>query len=539
MDDVLQERSNGAVTLLQPIEHNTNNFDATASDNCGTPEPEPEPDRDTPLKPGHDWTDIACSQYAPATREKLTAVRKSQWVSDKMVRTYLQKTLQELTETVPIETCLKRIREIHDTLIFKNPLRSEHDSEMENGGESQIHLCIPPGIENQGATCYLNTQMQCLARNPVFVAGIFSWTPSGDIDKDKDPMDSVLALFQNLLLRMNCGPESVVNTVEFADALELDCDEQQDPSEFSRLLLNKMHDFFQATSMRDGCNLAELLPHVFQGVIVYETTCLSCRTQSARKEEFMDLNLPIVHPKSNGHIGKALESNSDTNVQFCLASYCENETLDGENQYFCSKCECKRDAVRALKFQKLPPVLNVQISRYVFDRKRLDKKKLNDKVLLPVKLNIETEALGPKEGLTKHRYVLCAVMRHKGKSAYTGHYVAETMDWMTGQWFEFNDENVFLLENGPSCSYDPTLVDQHASEPASNKAKGKKPAPVSGSQDAYSMYYVEESFLAQCLLDGLRIDASLPVVDTREKIAAERIDFYCELARYVKFSMYL
>lgn len=32
------------------------------------------------------------------------------------------------------------------------------------------------------------------------------------------------------------------------------------------------------------------------------------------------------------------------------------------------RCNQKRDAIRSMAFAKLPPVLNIQLARYVFDR---------------------------------------------------------------------------------------------------------------------------------------------------------------------------
>jgi ubiquitin carboxyl-terminal hydrolase 48 len=164
-----------------------------------------------------------------------------------------------------------------------------------------------------------------------------------------------------------------------------------------------------------------------------------------------------------------------------LDRYICAEELSGDNQYWCETCQTKRDAQRTIWFQELPPLLNVQISRYVFDREKLVKKKLMDKVCLP---QILTVPLKGKKSDSK--YLLCAVMKHHGTSAYQGHYVAEAMDWHCGTWFEFNDEKVRVLD-GPGCSYAP-----HELNGTDTNKKLK------GSQDAYNMYYVEESFLAKC-----------------------------------------
>lgn len=489
------------------------------------------------------WEDHLSPSYSPKTSEKLKVVRKTKLVEENAVRLHLHEILQGLTAAMSLDEGVTSVRQLHKTLIFENPLlesKNWTDSTLIDASNRHVLLSMPPGIENLGATCYLNTQLQCLAQNRVFVEGIMSWRPKGDDVNDR--MSSVLALFQDLLVRMNAGPHSTLNTIDFSNSLGLDHYEQQDPNEFSRLLFERMHESFQESSL--GGNLAELLPQLFQGVMTYETTCLTCLSKSKRTEEFMDLNLPIVHPipKKIGQqcILEALSSNLATDVQHCLAKYCNEETLDGDNQYLCGQCGCKRDAVRALTFQKLPPVLNVQISRYVFDREKLIKKKLSDKVLLPLELKVNALSKERKAGTTEHRYLLCAVMRHKGTSAYSGHYVAEAMDWLTGQWFEFNDEKVVLLENGPSSSYGPGKPDY--GEPAN----GNKLAPLLvGSQDAYNLYYVEESFLAQSALDGLRkgtandsarTSESVGVVD---RIAMERSGFYADLFQYVCASSHL
>lgn len=94
------------------------------------------------------------------------------------------------------------------------------------------------------------------------------------------------------------------------------------------------------------------------------------------------------------------------------------------------------------------------------------------------------------------------------------------MDWMTGQWFEFNDEKVSFLGKGPSCSFDPT-----------KKLKGSPPA---GSKDAYNMYYVEESFLAQSVVEAIRAQTRASPDNgtiTVESISIERSAEYSDVAQ--------
>ncbi len=60
-------------------------------------------------------------------------------------------------------------------------------------------------------------------------------------------------------------------------------------------------------------------------------------------------------------------------------------------------------------------------------------------------------------------------LKHNGSNTDSGHYVTEAMDWTTGLWFLFDDNTVTYLAKGLQDS--------------------------SGSTGAYSLFYVEQSFL--------------------------------------------
>ena len=449
--------------------------------------------------------------YSPTTREALQKIRKTIWVDESRIRAHLENTLQSLSSALSINECLARIRAHHGQLIFEDPV------DRTTFLPGQIQLSIPPGIENLGATCYLNTQLQCLAQNTEFLQGILSWKPPQKKEAH-DRMTSVLSLFQNLLAEMNSGEASTISTRQFSDSLGLDHFEQQDPNEFSRLFFERMHESLQqgkssyeehvdeeakSSNGDSEHDLTQLLPNLFQGIIRYETTCSHCRNVTSRKEEFMDVNLPIAKPEDRKEKSKSIQQTimqsfsrstpKDVDVQFCLDQSRLDELLEGDNRYFCEKCNEKRDANRRVCFQNLPPILNVQLSRYIFDMASLSKKKLSDKVLLSKKLSVEVEE---EQSASPERktYVLCAVMKHQGKSAYSGHYIAEAMDWVTGEWFEFNDEKVTLLKKGPSNSSSGDSNNdgkKPASEASSGLGKSKK-APE-GSQDAYNLYYVRNA----------------------------------------------
>ncbi|CAJ1953284.1 unnamed protein product [Cylindrotheca closterium] len=482
--------------------------------------------------PGHVFTmelpniDEDKIHYSQPTKTRIRLLRKSFTLEGSRIERYISACLRASDyefnhrENQNVDKYLSTIAAWERTLRFVSPARQ---SKVDNLS-ALLNLSIPPGIENLGATCYLNTQLQCLAQNPVFLNGIFSWRPGNSTHS----MNAVISKMQLLLAKMVVGGDCKLSTLDFSNALGLQHNEQQDPNEFARLLFERMEESFQQCD-NEG-DLKNLLRRIFQGTTTYQTICMTCGQSSERSENFMDLNLPIVRQEKTKGNGREMKIKDyfggkmvDTDVQHCLNDYLCAEVLDGDNQYFCSKCSSKQDANRLLKLTALPPVLNVQLSRYVFDLSQYVKKKLSDKVLLPTTLSV------PKRDGSEVCYKLCAVMRHQGTSAYAGHYIAEAMDWVTGQWFEFNDEVVKHLPAGPSNSYD---------SPGTNEMSEVQVAPI-GSKDAYNMYYVDGKYLKENAIQEIvrresrftrdPIGSTSDQQDILSKIAQQRTDKYSTL----------
>ena len=55
------------------------------------------------------------------------------------------------------------------------------------------------------------------------------------------------------------------------------------------------------------------------------------------------------------------------NIEECINAYFGKETLNGNNQYQCDICQCKVDAERYTEMDVLPPILNIQLMRFVYE----------------------------------------------------------------------------------------------------------------------------------------------------------------------------
>lgn len=77
-------------------------------------------------------------------------------------------------------------------------------------------------------------------------------------------------------------------------------------------------------------------------------------------------------------------------IDEALKAFVSPETLDGNNQYWCDKCQQKCDAHKGLKFSRFPYLLTLHLKRFDFDYNTLHRIKLNDKVTFPEILNLDS-----------------------------------------------------------------------------------------------------------------------------------------------------
>ena len=78
--------------------------------------------------------------------------------------------------------------------------------------------------------------------------------------------------------------------------------------------------------------------------------------------------------------------------------------LEGENAYFCEKCDKKVDTLKRTSVKKLPRYLIIALKRFEFDLDRMIKVKVNDYYEFPMELNMEPftqEGLARKEKMNK------------------------------------------------------------------------------------------------------------------------------------------
>ena len=140
---------------------------------------------------------------------------------------------------------------------------------------------------------------------------------------------------------------------------------------FNNLFISKLE---STLGKSDNPNISKFIPSEFQGVSCYETKCKSCGNVSGRNTPFKELELSIANNSS---------------LSGCFKTLLKEETLSGDNKYNCDNCG-PVNAVRRLKLIDLPPVLNIQLLRFVYDASTGKKKKLSNQITFPYMLDMSS-----------------------------------------------------------------------------------------------------------------------------------------------------
>ena len=290
------------------------------------------------------------------------------------------------------------------------------------------------GLSNLGATCYLGTLLQCLFMNSHFRHTLYLYrSPHRPSLASPSSGDTVVLLLQQLFGLLEYGPQLYESPEAIVNELNLNRYVQQDVNEFNNLFLSSLEGCLKECGGEGEVaeRVRRLITSEFTGETVSTVTSL-CGHISQRPSSFVDVSLLIRGKKT---------------LTDCLDAFIEAEQLMARNAYYCTKCQGKREAAKQTRFSSLPPVLNLQLIRFHYDVESGQKKKLNDRIFLPYRLNMQPY-MAPTDDSTltpadRYQYELTAVLRHKGASAHRGHYTCEVRD-AKGKWWIFDDEKVGL-----------------------------------------------------------------------------------------------
>ncbi|KAK8401660.1 hypothetical protein O3P69_001054 [Scylla paramamosain] len=201
------------------------------------------------------------------------------------------------------------------------------------------------GLKNGGATCYMNSVLQHLFLIPGVAEDILA------VCSDKENEDSLFYQLQMVFAHLMESQLQYYVPDKFWKCFRMDGQpvnvrEQQDAFEFYTRLTEQVDDYLKSQTKE------KVFAQRFGGVYSIQRICQDCPHRYEREEPFLALNLTVTKCHD---------------LQDSLDQFVKGELLEGDNAYYCEKCNQKRTALIRTCVKTLPPVLVIQLKRFGYD----------------------------------------------------------------------------------------------------------------------------------------------------------------------------
>ncbi|MCO5587100.1 hypothetical protein L7F22_041047 [Adiantum nelumboides] len=306
----------------------------------------------------------------------------------------------------------------------------------------QARKGCPLGLKNLGNSCYLNSVLQCLTYTPPLANFCLRNHHSSSCSLANG--SSSICLFCVVekriarSLSVDCVSESParIHSCLTLFAKHFRQGWQEDAHEFLRYVIEacnivcvKLHNILCASKLRTRQDSQKFLKEeprtvvkdIFGGFLQSQVKCLSCKTESNKLDEMMDLSLDVFKLAS---------------VKDALCRYFQPEVLDGSNKYKCEKCKKLTAAKKQMSVSQAPNVLVIQLKRF----ENFYGGKIDRHISFEEDLELHSHMCRGSQDQGAE-YLLYGVIVHAGYSQDSGHYYSYVKD-VHGKWFCCNDAHV-------------------------------------------------------------------------------------------------